>query len=160
MCYQDICSQFLPCMEVWGIPRGAQETMLVASKPNLSMPAYVGTLGVDSAPLWRPTITSVGWADRSEGTETHSWYLEHPLSLTLFHIYTHLGHMGESYKAVRSMHHFLTFLQTQRGRTVSHHHVERLLVVHVLLLHWNPRICECLLPSQSEWQNENKKILI
>lgn len=113
MCYQDICSQFLPCMEVWGIPMGGQETMLAANKLNLSKPVCVGTLGIYSVPLWHPTIASVGWADQSEGRETQSWYLGHPPCLTLFHIYTHLGHTGESQDTVRSTPHFLTVLQTQ-----------------------------------------------
>lgn len=101
MGFQDTCSQFLPCMAVWWNPRGGQETTLAASKPNPSMPVCVGTLDNGIVPLWNPTIATVGWADQSEGMETESWYLGHLPCLTLYHIYAHLGHMGESYDIVQ-----------------------------------------------------------
>lgn len=81
---------FLPYMEVGATPKEDQETMSAASTPNPARLAYVGTLGGDSGRLWHPTITSVGWSDRSEGTGTRSWCLERLPCRTPFHICTHL----------------------------------------------------------------------
>lgn len=89
-------NHFLPYMEVWGTPRAGQETTSAASKPDPSMPVCVGTLGVCSVPPWRPTKASVGSVVQSGGMETGSWYLGRLPCLTLYRIYTHLGHMGET----------------------------------------------------------------